>query len=143
MTKEPKGRVVARLSREQRNFLLRRFTPTQRLIYCFNVTHAFRVPASFGFDKGPANIQITGIHRTDRTELLLCTLNGHHARPDGRPYHITLAVADDASAKEAFELFHKEMSPNVERFDGPILRSRLQWARLEVDTPTWNDKHTQ
>lgn len=91
------------LTEEQRNYLLRIFTPKFPDVIGHHVTHLFGVKSKDYIDKTPRSIEVYGMvvdfHR--HVQCLLVSVDGANNRPDGRLYHITWSIDRSKGAKPA------------------------------------------
>jgi hypothetical protein len=110
-------RIGGAIKGSKRDLLLRMFKPRLARVYCQSLTWAYGVQGDFLFPDGVRDVRIVGIHRTDTTEALICTVDGEAFRPDGKRFHITLSTAADVAPAQAGHI-----DPvNIERIEPVIL----------------------
>ena len=121
-----KWRVGAALQGNKRALLLRMFRPKFSRVYCQSLTYAYGVGPDYTFPEDNLDVRITGIHRTDTTEALVCTVNGQTHRPDGQRFHITLST-DGAAPATAGDIDDARIEPV-----NPVLVSFLRCTREKL-----------
>lgn len=96
-------RVAMNIPTDLRAKLLRKFWPTLPTILARSISWAYRVPASFAYPDHLQDVEVYGIHRSPRTEALLCRVGDAYFQPlaPTRPLHLTLCTAEGVPPVEA------------------------------------------
>ncbi len=129
----PKLVEIGILDDDIRRRILDRYPPIYDAIYCKFITFAYDVDDDH-IAMRRAVVEIVGEHHGDGTQAVLCCVNGHLTRPDGRPYVITISTAADIAPARAGEFDTDEVNlvDDVIAFDiatkvGPARRAQPEW----------------
>jgi len=111
--------INAMLGEEACQRLLAQFPPRHPNVFCRHVTMAYR-DCDLQWSLKPQLAMVIGEVVTSRFYTLALKLHGSHLRPDGRPWHITVATADGVPPAAAQEFDSNEVRP-LNRGMPPIL----------------------
>jgi hypothetical protein len=100
-----KLRIYAPLNKSSRAHLIRVHSPALPNVFGTHVTWAYGVQPDASYPSHEVLCHISGIHRTPRAEILLCSVDGNTLREDGKPFHITLATAHGIPPATALDDF--------------------------------------
>lgn len=140
-SKRNTARVIGLLPTRVRQDLVRAYKPDHPMIYCHHVTYAYGVPKDqIALPQSESKIKVIGIYRDEKCDVLFVSVNGQPRRPDGKPFHITLSVAEDLPPAAALKRAANTFTPIPE---GEVFLTRFQQARIQVDTPTLNPRFQQ
>lgn len=132
-------RVIALVPTMVREALIYRYEPAHPLIYCQEITLAYRVQRGEAtFPKGEVPVRVIGLHRDDACDVLFLSVNGYHHRPDGRRWALTLSVANHLEPAAA--ITRAVAQPFTPVKDRDSFRTRFHEAPLWVFRPTLNPR---